>query len=205
MKREFEELQNPPKEFIEGLVEANDDKIRKNFLSNTMTYNNAFAFASVQNGGPCPEDQLGGRKDTCKYNGNNTLSYFLKMILKHLGEFSFLFSDLISPEGRRPTFAQVYTLTPEDACKLRKENLSNILKAKVKQEILQRLDELMRDNPFGKTFVTAGKMIEDAKEKNNGEVPHFQVIIFIYFYFTILTYFSFRSFCYPIGSSTLML
>lgn len=69
MKKEFDELQSPPKGLVDGLVETNDDKIREDFLSNTMAYNNSFAFASVHHGDPCPDDQLGGRKDTCKYNG----------------------------------------------------------------------------------------------------------------------------------------
>ena len=45
----------------------------------------------------------------------------------------------------------------------------------VKREILRRLDELLRNNPYGQTFVTAGDMIKDAKEKNDGKIPRFQV------------------------------
>lgn len=68
MKREFDELQNPPKDFRSGLAESKDSVIREEFLKNTMPLNNSFAFASVH-GESAPEDQLGGRKDTCKYNG----------------------------------------------------------------------------------------------------------------------------------------
>ena len=68
MKQSFQELQNPPKEFM-GLVNAKDEKLREQFLSNTMPLNNNFAFASIRHGDPCPEDQMGGRLDTCKYNG----------------------------------------------------------------------------------------------------------------------------------------
>ena len=69
MKKEFEELQNPPAEFIENLVQAKNEKVREAFLSTTMPLNNSFAFASIRHGDPCPEDQMGGRLDTCKYNG----------------------------------------------------------------------------------------------------------------------------------------
>ena len=82
MKQEFEELQNPPKKFIDNLVKAKDEKVREAFLSNTIPLNNSFAFASIKTGPPCPPEQMGGRMDTCKINGNlRYLSvYFLKKI-----------------------------------------------------------------------------------------------------------------------------
>lgn len=76
MKKEFEELQNPPAEFIKNLVQAKNEKLREAFLSTTMPLNNSFAFASIRHGDPCPEDQMGGRLDTCKYNG--VFSNFVK-------------------------------------------------------------------------------------------------------------------------------
>ena len=69
MKEAFAELQNPPEKFIKDLVNAKDEKLREEFLSTTVPLNNAFAFASIRHGDPCPEDQMGGRLDTCKYNG----------------------------------------------------------------------------------------------------------------------------------------
>jgi hypothetical protein len=61
MRAEFEELQNPPKEFRELLKE-------EHFLKNTMPLNTNFAFASTSSE-HAPDDQCGGRPDTCKYNG----------------------------------------------------------------------------------------------------------------------------------------
>uniref|UniRef100_A0A914I8I8 ATP-dependent DNA helicase n=1 Tax=Globodera rostochiensis TaxID=31243 RepID=A0A914I8I8_GLORO len=159
MKAEFEELQTPPAEYSKGLINSNDQKTREAFLDNTMPFNNTFAFASVR-GEKAPEDQMGGRLDTCKYNG----------------EFCFQFSDLIAPGGRRPTFAQVYTLTPEAAMNIRDENLTTALSAPVKAEIVRKLEELMRANPFGRTFETAGAKIEAAKSAT-GEIPRFQIAL----------------------------
>lgn len=68
MQSEYEELQNPPAEFLDDLVQARDEKLREQFLSNTMTLNNTFAFASVHSE-KAPGEELGGRADTCKYNG----------------------------------------------------------------------------------------------------------------------------------------
>jgi hypothetical protein len=95
--------------------------------------------------------------------------------INNSGEFSFLFSDLIAPQGRRPTFAQVYTLSPEAALKLREENVADALSRTIKHLIMLKMETLMRENPFGKTFQTAGKRLEQAKEMNGGELPHFQV------------------------------
>uniref|UniRef100_A0A183BT27 Helitron_like_N domain-containing protein n=1 Tax=Globodera pallida TaxID=36090 RepID=A0A183BT27_GLOPA len=159
MKTEFEELQKPPEEYTKGLINASNQKTREAFLDNTMPFNNTFAFASVH-GEKAPEDQMGGRLDTCKYNG----------------EFSFQFSDLIAPGGRRPTFAQVYTLTPEAAMNIRDENFSTALSPPVKAEILRKLEELMRANPFGRTFETAGAKIKAAKAAT-GEIPRFQIAL----------------------------
>lgn len=68
MKAEFAELQNPPREFLTDLLEAKDEKKRDEFLQNTTTLNNTFAFASVHSE-TAPPEELGGRMDTCKING----------------------------------------------------------------------------------------------------------------------------------------
>ena len=110
------------------------------------------------------------------------------MLLEFLGEFSFLFSDLVTPRGRRPIFAQAYTLTPEDAIQLREENLSSKMNPAIKHKIIETLETVMRENPFGETFVTAGAMIEESKQQNNTELPRFQVyccytaIVLAYFF-----------------------
>ncbi|KAL3089830.1 hypothetical protein niasHT_022462 [Heterodera trifolii] len=145
MLAELNELQIPPDDFIGGLVGATDERLREAFLNNTMPFNNTFAFASTH-GEKAPAEQMGGRMDTCKYNG----------------EFSYMFSDLIAPGGRRPTFAQVYTLTPEAALGIREESLETALAPHVKTEILRKLEELMRENPFGRTFQTVGAKLQAA-------------------------------------------
>jgi hypothetical protein len=68
MKDEYDELQKPPPEYLHGLIFAKDKALHEQFLDNTMTLNNTFAFASVH-GEKAPEEELGGRNDTCKYNG----------------------------------------------------------------------------------------------------------------------------------------
>ncbi|KAL3071933.1 hypothetical protein niasHS_017226 [Heterodera schachtii] len=159
MLTEFNELQQPPKDFIEGLVVMKDERVREAFLNNTMPFNNTFAFASTH-GEKAPAEQMGGRMDTCKYNG----------------EFSFLFSDLIAPGGRRPTFAQVYTLTPEAAMGIREEHFDTALAQHIKREILEKLEVLMRQNPFGMTFEAVGTKLEAAKTAT-GELPHFRIAL----------------------------
>ena len=79
MKETFAELQNPPKEFLDKLVQAKDEELREKFLSATVPLNNTFAFASIRHGDPCPEDQMGGRLDTCKYNGLLLLIVYINM------------------------------------------------------------------------------------------------------------------------------
>ena len=76
MQDQFSELQNPPEKFLKDLVQAKDKKVRETFLKNTMPLNNAFSFASIQSGEPCPPEQMGGRMDTCKVNGNSFLLCF---------------------------------------------------------------------------------------------------------------------------------
>jgi len=83
---------------------------------------------------------------------------------------------LIAPQGRRPTFAQVYTLSPEAALQLREENVTDALGRTIKHLIMLKMEALMRENPFGQTFQTAGKRVEQAKEEHGGEMPHFQVV-----------------------------
>ena len=48
----------------------------------------------------------------------------------------------------------------------------------IKHKIIETLETVMRENPFGETFVTAGAMIEESKQLNNTEVPRFQVFCF---------------------------
>ncbi|KAL3073743.1 hypothetical protein niasHS_015485 [Heterodera schachtii] len=159
MLAELEELQLPPNDFIKGLVGATDERLREAFLNNTMPFNNTFAFASTH-GEKAPAEQMGGRMDTCKYNG----------------EFSFMFSDLIAPEGRRPTFAQVYTLTPEAALGIREENFDTALAPHIKTEIICKLEELIRENPFGRAFQTVGTKVQAATAAT-GAMPHFQIVL----------------------------
>jgi len=68
MREEFEELQTPPKILGKELAGARDEQIREEFLNNTMILNNTYAFASV-GAEKAPAEQMGGRLDTCKYNG----------------------------------------------------------------------------------------------------------------------------------------
>ncbi|KAL3110874.1 hypothetical protein niasHT_014811 [Heterodera trifolii] len=159
MNSELNELQSPPRVYLEGLVDAVDERVREAFLNNTMPFNNLFAFASTH-GEKAPPEQMGGRLDTCKYNG----------------QFSFLFSDLIAPGVRRPSFAQVYTLTPEDALNVRQHALDTAVAPNIKRTIMERLEALMRQNPFGQTFQTVGTKIAAARAAT-GQVPHFRIAL----------------------------
>ncbi|KAL3121265.1 hypothetical protein niasHT_008247 [Heterodera trifolii] len=159
MISELDELQSPPRAYLEGLVDAVDERVREALLNNAMAFNNLFAFASTH-GEKAPADQMGGRLDTCKYNG----------------QFSFLFSDLIAPGVRRPSFAQVYTLTPEDALNLRVEALDTAISPHVRRTIIERLEALMRENPFGQTFQTVGTKVEAARAAT-GQLPHFRIAL----------------------------
>uniref|UniRef100_A0A914I8K2 ATP-dependent DNA helicase n=1 Tax=Globodera rostochiensis TaxID=31243 RepID=A0A914I8K2_GLORO len=159
MAAAYTELQSPPTILTE-LAGASDLRAREQFLDNTLPLNNTFAFASVHSE-KAPEDQIAGRKDTVKYNG----------------QFSFQFSDLVAPQGRRPTFAQVYTLMPEDALRLRSENIADVLALPIRQAIMEKLEQLMRENPYGRTFMTAGAKISEAMERNEGEIPRFQIVL----------------------------
>ncbi|KAL3070939.1 hypothetical protein niasHT_040095 [Heterodera trifolii] len=159
MLTEFDDLNQPPPAYIHGLVDSVDERVRDAFLNNTMAFNNLFAFASTH-GEKAPPEQMGGRMDTCKYNG----------------EFSFLFSDLIAPGVRRPSFAQVYTLTPEEALNVREEALHTAVAPHIRRTIIERLEALMRANPFGQTFQTVGTKIEAARAAT-GELPHFRIAL----------------------------
>ena len=68
IKREYEELQNPPQQLVDDLIKNDDSKVRNEFLKNTMTWNNHFQFGSVM-AQKAPAEQLAGRPDTVKYNG----------------------------------------------------------------------------------------------------------------------------------------
>jgi hypothetical protein len=68
-------------------------------------------------------------------------------------------------------------LSPEDALTLREENISQTIGKKVSADILKKLEEVMREHPFAKTFMTAAEQYKAAEEDYNGEVPNFQVYI----------------------------
>ena len=77
-----------------------------------------------------------------------------------------------------------------EAIKLREENISNVISRKVKKGILKKLEQLMRENPYGRAFLTAGERIKQFKETHGEKVPDFQVMEFYYYF----NYFN-RSFC----------
>lgn len=81
---------------------------------------------------------------------------------------------MVAPQGRRPLFAQTYIILKEDAVELRKEYISKELSQCVKDIIVKELEEIMRNNPYGRTFSTLGEQLK-AIEAKNGELPHFQV------------------------------
>jgi hypothetical protein len=111
MVNELEELQNPvnptstnrrKEKTTRDLAMTTDTQTREAFLNNTMKLNNNYAFGSIK----CdraPDEQLGSRKDTCKYNG----------------ELCCQLGDIEAPPGRTPLFAQTYTITPEAAMNIR--------------------------------------------------------------------------------------
>ena len=85
-------------------------------------------------------------------------------------------SDLITPGGKRPKFAQVYSLRPDDALELRLDNFSDELDP-IKHQIIATLHDIMNEyNPYAQTFVTAGEVLREAEERNAGKIPQFQVI-----------------------------
>ena len=96
----------------------------------------------------------------------------------------------MTPRGRKPTFAQTYFLNPDDASKMRMDDLSSKMKPEIKRQIIQTLEKVMRTNPFGRTFATTGEMIEKAKMENEGEMPRFQVVnpCFFFSYYSYLTF-----------------
>ena len=74
----------------------------------------------------------------------------------------------------------MYTLVPdvEKAISFRSENLSNAIPNEIKKKILRKLEKIIRDSPYGRSFTTLGDQLEEAKAKNNGKVPEFQVNFF---------------------------
>ena len=65
--------------------------------------------------------------------------------------------------------------------KLREDNLSDAIRMSCKREILDRIEKLMRQNPFGITFKTTWDKVEEARAISpDGEIPHFQVILYIF-------------------------
>lgn len=83
---------------------------------------------------------------------------------------------MVTPQGQRPKFAQVYTLEPEDALNLREENFCGSLRGELRASILRELETLMRNSPFGRTFMTAGDKIKEAERNSGGNIPRFQVL-----------------------------
>ena len=68
MQQELAELQDPPEQLKKRLVENTDRDVRNQFLDNSMTFNNTFAFASVSSN-HASREECHGREDWCKYNG----------------------------------------------------------------------------------------------------------------------------------------
>src|SRR4051812_12639881 len=84
LKKEYEELQHPPKEFIDNLVGAQDAKLSERFLNNTFPLNTTYAFASTSSK-RVGQEQMNARYDLCKYNGNGEYSrlfsfYFFRQL-----------------------------------------------------------------------------------------------------------------------------
>lgn len=104
--------------------------------------------------------------------------------------FSFLLYDLIPPnaldkDGQRdphkkmnPKFAQTYVLNIEDSTRIRSEEFSANLRAAYKQEILQRLEQVLSTNPYSRTFRKVGEIMRE-EEATHGELPHFRVCFFL--------------------------
>lgn len=103
--------------------------------------------------------------------------------------FEFVLYDLIPPnaldaEGQRdpskkmnPRFAQTYVLNIEDSTSIRSDEFPQILRAVYKQEILSRVEQLMAENPYSKTFRTIGEIMRDVEAKGE-EVPHFRARVY---------------------------
>jgi hypothetical protein len=87
-------------------------------------------------------------------------------------------------------FAQVYTLSPEEALQVRPKNvpadIGKAIKAAIKHVILTNLEEMMKQNPYAQAFKTVGEKVEESKERNGGNVPKFQVSFQNYFRFILL-------------------
>ena len=90
--------------------------------------------------------------------------------------FSFQIADLKVPHGHTPTFDQLFTIPPNEAIELRKSYLPDQVRDVLRAEILYMLEELMRQNPYGKTFVTTAQLVKDAEMRNGGQIPRFRVI-----------------------------
>lgn len=85
---------------------------------------------------------------------------------------------MAAPVGETPKFAQVYTLDPNEAKKLRADNINKVLNKSIRQEIIDELEKILRDNhPYAKTFMTAAEKVKET-EQCRGKVPEFQVLIF---------------------------
>jgi len=85
-------------------------------------------------------------------------------------------------------FAQTYTLKPEDAIQLRDENIRSSLSRHISRPILETLEAIMRENPFGQTFMTAGARVSEATQQ--GEIPHFRVLILFLLQLYLRLYYS---------------
>ena len=95
--------------------------------------------------------------------------------------FSFQFSDFNVPRNRTPRFSQLLSLPPLEAVEQRKAYVSDEIKRTLKAEIFSILEQLLRQNPFGKTFVTTAQLVRQSKERNDGKIPRFRVFIKIEF------------------------
>jgi hypothetical protein len=72
---------------------------------------------------------------------------------------------------------------------LREENVTDALSRTIKHLIMLKMETLMRENPIGKTFQTAWKRVEQAKEAHGGEMPRFQVYYFSMFFKIYATFY----------------
>ena len=78
---------------------------------------------------------------------------------------------------------------PEAAVKLRDENIHAALGRHTRRIILETLEELMRQNPYGRAFHTAGQMQKLAEEMHSDidPEPQFQVCFYFFYIFFIPT------------------
>ena len=70
MVREYQELKSPP-ELLNRILKSTDKDLRREYVDNTMIFNNNFALASVH------AEKADNQQNVCKYNGLSILLKFL--------------------------------------------------------------------------------------------------------------------------------